>query len=178
MRGLVLLLSSAFLISGCMPKMGEDFAIETGSDIRLENSQAEIVLGMLSIFGGTNKKIPLKIGGDLIIINRWHSDLKLISLEYALVDEKGKLASGSAKIDTKTPFVVTSHTQKKLPLLLIKDSVSLNSERIMAIMHSKGKVTLRGEAVVQVRGKELRYPFEKDAKKVYDQLSSKTLALP
>lgn len=174
MRRFILLLSSVFLISGCMPKMGEDFAIETGSDIRLENSQAEVVLGMLSIFGGTNKKIPLKIGGDIIIINRWHSDLKLISLEYALVDEKGKVASGSANIDTKTPFIVTSHTQKKLPLLLIVDIASLNSARVMAMMHSKGKVTLRGEAVVQVWGKEIRYPFEKDAKKIYDRLSSKT----
>lgn len=172
MRHFILFLISLFLITGCMPKMGEDIAIEMGSDVRLENSQAEVVLGMLSIFGGTKAKIPLKIGGDVHIINRWYSDLKLVSLDYTLADEKGNLASGSAKVDPAGPFVVAAHTQKKLPLMLVIETGSLNTARIMAMSRSKGKVTLRGEAVVKVWGKEIRYPFEKDAKKLFEQLSS------
>lgn len=176
MRRFVPLLISLFLITGCMPKMGEDISIEMGSDVRLENSQAEVVLGMLSIFGGTKAKIPLKIGGDVHIINRWHSDLKLVSLDYTLADEKGNLASGSAKVDPKAPFVVAAHTQKKLPLLLVVEPASLNAARITAMTRSKGKVMLRGEAVVHVWGKEIRYPFEKDAKKLFEQFASNTAA--
>lgn len=177
MRRFIVLLASLFLITGCMPKMGEDIAIEMGSDIRLENSQAEVVLGILSILGGTNKQVPLKIGGDLIITNRWHSDLKLVSLEYALIDEKGKLVSGTAMIDSKKSFVVSSHTQKKLPLLFRIDPGSLTASRIMAITQPKGKATLKGEAVVQVWGKELRYPFEQDAKQIFEKYSQKMIAL-
>ena len=160
-----------------MPKMGQDIAFEMGSDVRIESSKADIMLGMLSIFGASNEKVPLKVGGDIKIINRWYSDLKVVSLEYALVDETGKVASGSAKIDPKSPFVITAHTQRNLPLLLQIDTSSLNPARLMAMTKPSGKVTLKGEAVVQVWGKELRYPFERDAKKIFEKVSPKRLAL-
>lgn len=171
MKPILIMALAAFLISGCAPKMGEDIALEMDSNIRIENSGADVVLGILSILSGSDKRIALKIGGDLTVINRWHSDLELRSLEYALVDEKGTLAEGFAKIDSKHPFIVSAHAQKKLPLSLELDRSSFDLARIMAVTGSKGKAKIKGEAVICVWGKEMRYPFEKDAKKIFETLS-------
>jgi hypothetical protein len=151
------------LISGCAPKMGKDILIEPSGHLRLENTKSEVILGVLSLFGGTVEKEAIRIGTDVNITNRWHSDLKLKSLTYTLVEGKETLATGFACINGDKGFVVASNTQRSLPLILEIDLKNITFNRMLSVIQKKCKMTLSGEAIVEVWGVEHRSTFSKDA---------------
>ena len=151
------------LLSGCAPKMGKDVMIEPSGNLRWENTKSEVVLGILSLLGGPADREAIRIGTDVNITNRWHSEMKLKSLTYALVEGKKILAAGSACINADKGFSVAPNTQRVLPLSVEIDPKSITINRVIAIMQEKSKMTLSGEAVVEVWGIEYRYAFSKDA---------------
>lgn len=151
------------LISGCAPKMGKDVLVEPTGHLRFENTKSEVALGILSLLGGTSHNEILRIGTDVNITNRWHSDMKLISLTYALVEEQETLAKGSARINGEKGFVVASNTQRYLPLVIEIDTKNITFNRVVSIMQQKSKMTLSGEAVVEIWGVQQHLTFSKDA---------------
>lgn len=163
MKNLWLLAVILGLISGCAPKMGKDILIEPSGHLRWENSKSEVMLGVLSLLGGSANHEAIRIGTDVNITNRWHSDLKLKSLTYTLVEGKETLAHGSACINGVNGFVVTSNTQRSLPLILEIDLKNITFNRVMSVIQQKSKMTLSGEAIVEVWGVEHRSTFSKDA---------------
>jgi hypothetical protein len=92
--------------------------------------------------------------------------VKIISLSYALSDEKGNIAEGEAKTDLTKPLLVSSGSEKILPLAFRIELKRLNSNRIMEILESKRKLTVKGNVVLEVWGIQHTYPFEKEATKV------------
>lgn len=146
--------------------MGKDILIEPEGNIRVENTESELVLGVLSLLGASVNNGPIRLGSDLKVSNRWHSDLKLVSLSYTLNDEKSRLGEGEAVIDTLHPFVVASGEQKIIPLVLRIDPKRLSANQILGIMQAKRKVFLRGEAVIELWGIQKHYLFEKEATKL------------
>lgn len=162
MRHLLTFALAALLIGGCAPKMGKDVLIEPQGNIRWENTESELLLGVLSLLGASVKNGPIRLGGDLKVSNKWHSDLKLVFLSYTLNDEKNRLGEGGAVIDALHPFVIASGEEKIIPLVLRIDPKRLSANQILGIMQSKRKVFLKGEAVVEVWGIQKHYPFEKE----------------
>ncbi len=163
MKQFLVLMAILGLLSGCAPKMGKDVLIEPSGHLRWENTKSEVVLGILSLLGGSTKAEPIRIATDVTITNRWHSELKLKSFTYALVEGTKTLATGSACINGGKVFGVASNTQRILPLILEIDPKAITMERIMAILQEKNKMTLKGEAIVEIWGMEYRYTFSKDA---------------
>lgn len=161
-RHLLTFALAALLIGGCAPKMGKDVLIEPQGNIRWENTESELVLGVLSLLGASVKNGPIRLGSDLRVSNKWHSDLKLVLLSYTLNDETNRLGEGAAVIDALHPFVVASGEEKIIPLVLRIDPKRLSANQILGIMQSKRKVFLKGEAVVEVWGIQKHYPFEKE----------------
>ena len=151
------------LLSGCAPKMGKDVLIEPSGNLRWENTKSEMVLGILSLLGGTADREVIRIGTDVTITNRWHSELKLKSFTYGLLEGTKTLATGSACINGGKAFSVAPNTQRVLPLTIEIDPKYITFNRVVAIMQEKSKLTLSGEAVVEVWGLEYRYAFSKDA---------------
>lgn len=163
------LLSTLFILlflAGCSPKMGKDVLVEPVGNLRWENTKSEVVLGVLSLLGAPADKEPIRIGTDVNITNRWHSELKLTQLSYALVDGNQTLASGFARIDQAKGFSVVPDTSRLLPLAIAIDPKNITMGRIIDVMQEKRKLTLKGEAVVEVWGQSHRVPFKKDATKV------------
>jgi hypothetical protein len=150
-------------LSGCTPKMGKDILIEPSGHLRLENTKSEVVLGILSLLGASTDREAIRIGTDVNITNRWHSELKLKSFTYTLVEGKETLAHGSACINGDKGFSVAPNTQRVLPLRIEIDSKYITFNRVVTIIQEKGKLTLNGEAVVEVWGMEYHYTFTKDA---------------
>lgn len=150
-------------LSGCAPKMGKDIVIEPSGHLRWENTKSEVVLGILSLLGGPADNESIRIGTDVNITNRWHSEMKLKSLTYVLIEGTQTLASGSACINGDKGFSVAPKTQRVLPLAVEIDPKSITLNRVIAIMQEKSKMILRGEAIVEVWGVEYHYTFSKDA---------------
>ncbi len=167
MKNILLFTVLALLIGGCAaPKIGEDILIEPQGNIRFENSGSELVMGILTLLGVGDETQPIRLGSDLKVVNKWHSDLKLVSITYALEDEKVRIVQGEAVIDKHNPIVIESGKEKIIPLVFAIDPKSLDSKRILGIVQSKHKLILKGDAVIQVWGIQHHYPFEKDSTKL------------
>lgn len=167
MKKLLLFALLVVLMGGCAtPKIGEDIVIEPQGNIRFENSGPELVMGILTLLGVGDENQPIRLGSDLKVINKWHSDLKLVSLTYALEDEKVGIVKGEAVIDKNNPIVIESGKEKIIPLVFAIDPKSLDSKRVLGIIQSKRKLILQGDAVIQVWGISHHYPFEKDSTKL------------
>ena len=155
------------LIGGCAtPKIGKDILIEPQGNIRFENSGSQIMLGLLTLLGVGNGHEALRLGSDLKVINKWHSDMKLISLNYTLQDEKEGLVTGEAIIDKNKSILIESGKEKIIPLVFSIDPKSLDTNRIIGIFQSKRKLILKGDALIEVWGIQYRYPFEKEVTKM------------
>ncbi|MDD5211058.1 MAG: hypothetical protein PHV62_01470 [Sulfuricurvum sp.] len=163
MKKFLLLTVILGLLSGCAPKMGKDVLIEPSGHLRWENTKSEVVLGILSLLGGPADREAIRIGTDVTITNRWHSELKLKSFTYALTEGKQTLATGFACINGPSGFSVASNTQRVLPLTIEIDPKHITFNRVITIMQEKNKLTLNGEAIIEVWGMEYRYVFSKDA---------------
>lgn len=163
MKQIVILIAILGWLSGCAPKMGKDVLIEPSGHLRWENTKSEVALGILSLLGGSSDHEAIRIGTDATITNRWHSELKLKSFTYALIEGKQTLAHGSACINGDKGFSVAPNTQRVLPLTIEIDPKHITFNRVVSIMQEKSKLTLNGEAVVEVWGIEYRYAFSKDA---------------
>ncbi|MGD9970670.1 MAG: hypothetical protein AB7S65_09440 [Sulfuricurvum sp.] len=153
------------MISGCAPKMGQDIRIEPASGIRLENSSGEMMLGVLWLLGAPVEKEAIRLGGDVRVINRWHSDMRLVSLSYALEDSKDVIAQGESKNSVEGAWVIPSGSDKTIPLTLRVDMEKLTPQRIEGVLRSKRKLVLKGDAVIDVWGWQHHYVFETDATK-------------
>lgn len=162
MRRIFLAAVVSVILAGCAPKMGEDIAIEPAGNLRFESSKAQIVMGMLNIAGISNSTQSLRIGTDVTVINRWHSDFHLKSLNYRLVQGKDELARGLAPIKSNETILIASQTQKKLPLSMTFDLRQLSSEHVLGLMSGKTPIKVEGTAVIKVWGIEKEYPFSKD----------------
>lgn len=163
MKLYVYLIALLIVIGGCAPKMGKDILIEPSDHLRWENTKSDVVLGILSLLGAPAHREAIRMGTDVYITNRWHSEMKLKSLTYALVEGKETLAHGSACINGDKGFSVAPNTQGTLPLTIEIDPKYITFNRVVMIMQQKGKLTLAGEAVVEVWSMEYRYAFSKDA---------------
>lgn len=163
MKQFIVLMAILVLLGGCAPKMGKDVLIEPSGHLRWENTKSEVVLGILSLLGGSADREAIRIGTDVTITNRWHSALMLKSFTYALVEGKETLARGAACINDDKGFSVASNTQRVLPLAIEIDPKYITLNRVVTIMQEKSKLTLNGEAIVEVWGIEYRYAFSKDA---------------
>lgn len=166
MRHTIVIALVALLVGGCAPKMGKDIFIEPEGNIRFENTESELLLGALSLLGISVNNGPIRLGSDLKVTNKWHSDLTLISLSYTLKDEKNSFGTGEAIADKLHPIVVASGEQKIIPLVLRIDPKRLSANQILGVMQSKRKLFLKGEAVVEVWGIQKHYPFEKEITKL------------
>ncbi|HQS66761.1 MAG TPA: hypothetical protein PLM93_06200 [Sulfuricurvum sp.] len=163
MKNFLVLMALLITIAGCAPKMGKDLLIEPSGHLRWENTKSEVAFGILSLLGGPAKAEVIRIGTDVTITNKWHSDMKLKSFTYTLVEGKQTLASGSACIHSDKGFIVVPNTQRVLALTIEIDPKSITLNRVFAIMQEKSKMIISGEAVVEVWGVEYRYAFSKDA---------------
>lgn len=160
------LLLAALFVTGCTPKIGEDILIEPQGNIRFDSSGPQMVMGILTLLGIGDEKERLRLGSDLKVVNRWHSDLKLVSLTYTLDDGKESLAKGEALINKNKPIVVESGKEKMIPLLFSIDPKGLENNRVVGVLQGKRKLMLRGDIVVEVWGIQKHYPFEKEATKL------------
>jgi len=160
------LLLAALFVTGCTPKIGEDILIEPQGNIRFDSSGPQMVMGILTLLGIGDEKGRLRLGSDLKVVNRWHSDLKLVSLTYSLDDGKESLAKGEALINKHKPMVVESGKEKIIPLLFSIDPKGLENNRVVGVLQGKRKLMLRGDIVVEVWGIQKHYPFEKEATKL------------
>jgi hypothetical protein len=167
MKKYLMIVLTGLLIGGCVaPKIGEDILIEPQGNIRFENSGSQIVVGILTLLGIGGEHQPFRLGSDLKVINKWHSDMKLISLTYTLQDEKEGILKGEAIIDKNKSMVVESGQEKMIPLVFVIDPKSLDTNRVIGIFQSKRKLILRGDAVIEVWGIQHHYPFEKEVTKL------------
>lgn len=152
----------AFLLGGCAPKLGKDIFIEPAGNIRWENTQAEMIMGVLSLLGVPTKQGDIRLGSDLKLVNKWHSDIKLVSLTYTLADGKDIIARGQADTGISKSIVIVSGSQKIIPLEFRVDPKQLTDSRILGVLQSKRKLLVKGEAVIEVWGIEKRHTFEKE----------------
>ncbi|MDP3119725.1 MAG: hypothetical protein Q8N01_04850 [Sulfuricurvum sp.] len=163
MKNFLLLAVILLLSSGCAPKMGKDVLIEPSGHLRWENTKSEVALGILSLLGGPADREVIRIGTDVTISNRWHTEMKLKSFTYVLTEGKQNLAHGLASINGMSGFSVAPNTQRVLPLTIEIDPKYITFNRMIGILQEKNKLTISGEAVVEVWGIEYRYAFSKDA---------------
>lgn len=162
-------------LSGCAPKMGKDILIEPQGGIRLENTQNEVMLGVLWLLGAPVEKEAIRLGGDVRVVNKWHSDMKLVSLVYTLNDGSDAIANGEASIKDNDSWVIASGKEKVIPLSLRIDTERLSLNRINGVLQSKRKLMLKGEAVIEVWGIRKHYTFEKEATKEIQKALKKVL---
>lgn len=163
MKKFFLLAVILLLSSGCAPKMGKDVLIEPSGHLRWENTKSEVAMGILSLLGGPADREAIRIGTDVTITNRWHSEMKLKSFTYVLTEGKQSLAHGLASINGTSGFSVAPNTQRVLPLTIEIDPKHITFNRVIGIIQEKNKLTISGEAVVEVWGIEYHYAFSKDA---------------
>lgn len=162
-----LILLFGVLIGGCAtPKIGEDILIEPQGNVRLENSGTQMVFGLLTLLGLGEGDEPIRLGSDLKVVNKWHSDMRLVSLTYTLNDDQVSLANGEAKIEPLHPMIIESGKEKMIPLVFSIHMKTLDTKRVMGIIQAKRKLILRGDVVIEVWGFEHHYPFERDATKL------------
>lgn len=161
---------AALMITGCAPKMGKDIVIEPEGSLRLENTGVDVLLGVLSLLGAPVEKEPIRIGTDLKIANRWHSELKVVSLAYALKEGDEVFAEGNGKIGEEGFVLIPVGEEKKLPLVLKIDPERLTPERLSGIYQKKRKVVLSGELAIEIWGIRKHYRFEKEATKLIEKV--------
>lgn len=142
--------------------MGKDILIEPVGNVRLENSPAEIAVGLLSLLGGDQKAL-IRLGSDVKITNRWHASLTLKSLTYELVDGDEVIASGRAKLNPSQPLTISSQSERSVPILLQIDTDPKHLQRLVSLVEGKRSLKIKGEAVVVIMGTDWHYPFEKDS---------------
>lgn len=169
MKKTIAITLAAVLIGGCAPKMGEEILVEPEGTLRLENTGVDVLLGVLSLLGAPVGKEPIRIGTDLRITNKWHSELKLVSLNYTLSEGNEVFAEGNGKIGKEGFVYVPAGEEKILPLVLKIDPERLNPERLAGIYQGKRKLTLKGDLVVEVWGWRKHYRFEKEASKLIEK---------
>lgn len=166
MKRLFLMASLLFLMSGCAPKMGEDIFIEPEGNLRMENSGSEVMLGVLALLGVPVENEAIRIGTDVKVLNKWHSDITVVALDYTLNDGNEVIALGEVKKEMAKTLVVTSGHQKIIPLQFRIDPKKLDAKRVLGIVQSKRKLLIKGKAVIAVWGIEREYPFEKEVTKL------------
>jgi LEA14-like dessication related protein len=166
MKNIAAIALAALLINGCTPKMGEDIRIEPQGNLRWENSGSEVMLGIFSLLGASVEKEEIRIGTDLKVLNKWHSDIKVVSLTYTLSEDQEPLADGEAKRSTTNPIVIASGEEKIIPLILRVDPKRLRMNRLLSLIQSKRRLVIKGDAVIEVWGIQKHYPFEKEATKL------------
>lgn len=160
------MVSLLFLMSGCVPKMGEDIFIEPEGNLRMENSGSEVMLGVLALLGVPVENEAIRIGTDVKVLNKWHSDITVVALDYTLNDGNEVIALGEVKKETAKTIIVASGNQKTIPLQFRIDPKKLDSKRVLGIVQSKRKLLVKGKAVIEVWGIEREYPFEKEVTKL------------
>lgn len=153
---------AALVLSGCTPKIGKDILIEPQGNLRWENTQAEMVLGVLSLLGISAKNGDIRLGSDLKILNKWHSDITVVSLTYTLSDNNEVIARGEAKTDGKQALRIPSEGEKIIPLEFRIETKQLNSNRVLGIVQSKRKLFVKGETVIEIWGIQKHHLFEKE----------------
>lgn len=156
---------AALMLGGCAPKMGREILIEPASGIRMENSGREVMVGVMWLLGAPVDKEAIRLGGDVRVSNRWHSDIRIASLVYTLTDEGEVIAQGEAKKSANGVWMLSAGSEKTIPLSLRVDMEKLTPSRIDGVIRSKRKLMLRGDAVIDVWGWERHYTFEKEATK-------------
>ncbi|MGD9653942.1 MAG: hypothetical protein AB7U44_01980 [Sulfuricurvum sp.] len=167
MRSWVAIAVAGILLGGCAPKMGEDIIIEPVGNVRLENSGADVMFGVLALLGAPVDKGEIRIGTDLKVINKWHSGIKVISIIYRLSDEKEEVAHGEAKASEAQPILIGSGETKTVPLVLKIDPGMLkNTSRLFGTIRSEHKWFVKADAVIEVWGIQKHYLIEKEATKV------------
>jgi len=153
---------TVLFLGGCTPKIGKDILIEPQGNLRWENTQAEMVLGVLSLLGISTKNGEIRLGSDLNVLNKWHSDIRVVSLTYTLTDNHEVIARGEAKTEGTHSFLIPSGGEKVIPLEFRVDTKQLNSNRVLGLLRSKAKLFVKGEAVIEVWGIQKHHRFEKE----------------
>ncbi len=169
MRGYIAIALAALLLGGCVPKMGQDIVIEPEGNVRLENTGVDVLLGVLSLLGAPVDNGPIRVGTDLKVINNWHSDLKVVSLTYALEEANEVVARGNGKIGESGFVVIPAGSDKTLPLVLKIDPEKLTPKRLERIYRDKRTLLLKGDLVVEVWGWRKHYRFEKEATRLIEK---------
>lgn len=146
--------------------MGEDILLEPEGNIRVENSANEVMIGVLALIGAPVENGVIRIGTDVKVINRWHSDVKLIGLNYTLNDGENIVVRGEISKGSSAPIVISSNGQKTVPLEFRIDPKKLDPKLMLGLVQAKRKLLLKGNAVIEVWGIEREYPFEKEVSKV------------
>lgn len=146
--------------------MGEDILLEPAGNIRVENSANEVMIGVLALIGAPVENGVIRIGTDVKMINRWHSDLKLIGLNYTLNDGEKVVVQGEMLTDSSAPIVVSSKSEKNVPLEFRIDPKKVDPKLLLGLVQSKRKLLLKGNAVIEVWGIKREYPFEKEVSKL------------
>lgn len=168
-----LILLSVLMMGGCVPKVGKDILIEPQGNIRLESSRSEVMIGMLSLLGVSTRHGEIRLGSDLHVSNKWHSDIKVVSLVYALSDGEELFAEGEALSKNKEKFfLIPSGGEKNIPLEFRIDTKQLSGDHLLGILRSKHKLFLKGEAVIEIWGIEKHYPFEKEVSNIIQKALS------
>lgn len=157
---------AAILLIGCAPKLGEDILIQPEGNVRLESSTNTVMLGVLALIGAPVERGAICIGTDVKVMNKWHSDITLVSLNYTLHEGEEIIAQGEAKTELLKPLVIMSGTQKIIPLTFRIEPERLTANRVLGIMQSKRKLIVKGDAVIKVWGMEKHYSFEKETTKL------------
>lgn len=172
MKRVLSIFAIGLLVGGCAPKMGKDILIEPQGNVRWENSQAEVMLGVLSLLGISNHSGEIRLGSDLLVSNKWHSDIKVVSLDYTLSDGKEVIAQGEMQKEGLKTILVPSGGQTTIPLTFRIDTKQLNSNRVLGILQSKRKLYVRGDAVIEVWGIEKHHLFDKEVSAVVQKALS------
>ena len=162
MKKILFLTPLVLILVGCAPKMGKDIIIEPQGTIRLESSQEDIALELLSAIGLVSSGNGIRLGSDVKIINHWKSDITLRSLSYALADSHEEFACGEVTLDDNKPIVVASNSEQNIPITLLIDPSKLSVGQIEKILASKQPLFIRGSATIQVWGIPHRYVFDKE----------------
>lgn len=170
MKKIALIASLLFLFNGCAPKMGEDIFIEPEGNLRMENSGSEVMLGVLALLGVAVENEAIRIGTDVKVRNKWHSNITVVALDYTLNDGNDVLALGEVKKEDTQKIIVASEDQKMIPLQFRIDPKKLGSKRVLGILQSKRKLVVKGKAVIEVWGIEREYPFEKEVTKLIQKV--------
>lgn len=166
MKPIFLIASLLFLLSGCAPKMGTDIFIEPEGNLRLEDSGNGVMLGVLALLGVPVENEAICIGTDVKVLNKWHSDITIVALDYTLNDGNEVIALGEVKKETAKTLIVASGNQKMIPLQFRIDPKKLDAKRVLGIVQSKRKLLVKGKAVIEVWGIEREYLFEKEVTKL------------
>lgn len=166
MKNTIALVCALFLLGGCAPKIGKDILIEPSANLRLESSPDEVVLGVLALLGSSVGDGVIRIGTDVKITNKWHSDLKVLAIDYTLNDGSEVIAQGEVVKKSNRSFIIASGDQQNIPIQFRFEPKKMDSKRVSGMVQSKRKLLLKGKTVISVWGIEREYLFEKEVTKL------------